>query len=143
MGAEKGGYRNIFIDNFEVNADGSLPIQKSTKKGVEQSGNFALGGVVPAATMASSRNVAVTSKQTVVSVKDGGYICLKGVEFKGSETEFSAKCVKVADSSIKLCIDGIGSNGTEIGTKFSGISGVHDLYIILPEGSELISWVIK
>ena len=142
-GQEKGGYRNIFINDFAVNADGSFPIQKVTKKGVAQSGNFALGEVVPAATMASSRNVAVTSKQTVVSVKDGGYICLKGVEFKGTEKEFSAKCIPAADSSIKLCIDGIGSKGTEIGTKFSGISGVHDLYIVLPAGCELISWTIK
>ncbi|WP_338369188.1 family 43 glycosylhydrolase [Treponema bryantii] len=143
VGSEKGGYRNIFIDHFAVNADGSLPIQKSTKKGVEQLGTFALGDVVPAATMASSRNAAVTSRQTVVAVKDGAYLCLKGVEFKGTETEFSVECIPVEGKSIKLSIDGIGSTGTEIGTKFSGINGVHDLYIILPEGVELISWRIK
>ena len=143
VGCEKGGYRNVFIDNFAVNADGSLPIQKSTKKGVDQLGNFALGNVVPAATFASSRNAAVTSKQTVVAVKDGAYLCLKGVEFKGTETEFTAECIPVEGKSIQLNIDGIGSAGTEIGTKFSGVRGVHDLYIILPEGLELISWSIK
>ena len=142
-GQEKGGYRNIFINDFAVNADGSFPIQKVTKKGVEQQGTFALGEKVPAATMASSRNVAVTSKQTVVSVKDGAYLCIKGVEFKGSETEFTAECVSVEGKSIKLSIDGIGSTGTELGTSFKCISGVHDLYIILPEGVELISWTIK
>ena len=142
-GQEKGGYRNIFINDFAVNADGSLPIQKVTKKGVEQVENFTLGEAVPAATMASSRNVAVTSKQTIVSVKEGGYLCLKGVEFTGKESEFSAKCAAGDAKTIKVMLDGLGSNGSEIGTKFSGISGVHDLYIILPEGLELISWTIK
>ncbi len=142
-GQEKGGYRNIFIDHFAVNDDGSLPNQKMTKKGVEQLGNFKLGEEVPAATMAASKNIGVTSNQTVTAVKEGGYLCIKGVEFTGSEKEFSAKCAAGNSKAIKLMIDGLGSNGKEIGTKFSGVSGVHDLYIILPEGCELISWVIK
>ena len=153
-GQEKGGYRNVFIDHFAVNADGSLPIQKSTKKGVEQSGVFALGDVVPAATMASSVNVAVTSKQTVAAVKEGGYVCIKGVEFKGTEAEFTAECISADGKSIKLNIDGIGSNGTEIAAaklgnknsvsaKLNAVSGKHDLFIILPEGCELINWQIK
>ena len=141
-GQEKGGYRNIFIDHFAVNADGSLPNQKMTKKGVEQLGNFKLGEEVPAATMAASKNVGVTSRQTVTAVKDGGYICLKGVEFTGNEKEFSAKCAAGDSKAIKLSLDGLGSRGTELSTKFSGVSGVHDLYIILPEGCELISWTI-
>ena len=154
VGCEKGGYRNVFINDFEINADGSLPVQKVTKKGVAQLCNFKLGDAVPAATFAASRNAAVTSKQTVVSVKDGTYLCIKGVEFTGSEKEFSAECVPVDGKSIKLNIDGIGSNGSEIAeaklakksaasAKLNGVSGVHDLYIVLPEGVELISWTIK
>ncbi len=142
VGCEKGGYRNVFINDFAVNADGSLPNQKMSKKGVEQISNFKLGTEVPAATFAASRNVAVTSKQTLVSVKDGSYICIKGVEFTGKETQFSAKCA--GDSkAIKLMIDGLGSNGKELAAKFNGVSGVHDLYIILPEGLELIKWLIR
>ncbi len=142
-GQEKGGYRNIFIDHFAVNDDGSLPNQKMTKKGVEQISNFKLGGEVPAATMAASKNVGVTSRQTVTAIKDGGYICLKGVEFTGGEKEFSAKCAAGDSKAIKLMIDGLGSNGKELAAKFNGVSGVHDLYIILPEGLELINWCIK
>lgn len=142
-GQEKGGYRNIFIDHFEVNADGSLPNQKMTKKGVEQLCNFKLGEEVPAATFASSRNVAVSDKQTLVSIKDGAYICIKGLEFTGKESQFSAKCAAGDSKAIKLSLDGLGSNGKEIAAKFSGLSGVHDLYIILPEGCELVSWSIK
>ena len=156
-GQEKGGYRNIFIDNFEVNADGSLPIQKSTKKGVAQSGSFVLGDVVPAATFASSKNAAVSSNQTVVSVKDGAYICLKGVEFKGSETEFCVECVPIEGKSVFVFVDGTSENGKlicdlklsskdKISEKISlpeNAKGLHDLYIIIPEGLELKSWQIK
>ena len=154
VGCEKGGYRNVFINDFAVNADGSLPIQKVTKKGVEQVCNFALGEVVPAATFAASRNVAVTNKQSLVSVKDGAYVCIKGVEFSGSEKTFEGEGVLADGKSIKLMIDSFGGNGTEIcdakldatgSVKGSvkGVSGVHDLYIVLPEGAELIKWSIK
>ena len=154
MGHEKGGYRNIFINDFAVNEDGSFPIQKVTKKGVEQQGNFKLGEVVPAATFASSRNVAVTNKQTLVSIKDSAYICIKGVEFTGSESEFTAECIPVEGKSLKVNIDAAGGNGTEIvnvehtktsrlSAKVAKTSGVHDLYIILPEDCELVSWSIK
>lgn len=154
VGCEKGGYRNVFINNFEVNADGSLPKQKMTKKGVEQVSNFKLGEEVPAATFASSRNVAVTNKQSLVSIKDGAYVCIKGVEFTGKESEFSATCVPVDGKEIKVQLDNFGGNGTEIAgvklgkksevsAKLTATSGVHDLYIILPEGCELINWSIK
>ena len=154
VGCEKGGYRNVFINNFEVNADGSLPNQKMSKQGVEQVCSFVLGGEIPAATFAASRNVAVSSKQTLVSVKDGAYVCIKGVEFTGSEKEFTAKCVPVDGKSIKVQLDGFGGNGTEIAevklgkkselsAKIAATSGVHDLYIILPEGCELVSWSIR
>ncbi len=154
VGCEKGGYRNVFINDFAVNADGSLPIQKVTKKGVEQLNPFVLRGVVPAATFAASRNVAVTTKQTLVSVKDGAYVCIKGVQFTGNEKSFDADTVAAEGKAIKLLIDGFGGNGTEICEAKSdktgsvrgalnSVSGVHDLYIVLPEGVELISWCIK
>ncbi len=154
VGHEKGGYRNIFINNFEVNTDGSLPIQKVSKKGVEQLCNFKLGETVPAASFAFSRNVAVTNKQSLVAVADQGWLCIKGVEFTGGESEFSAECIPVEGKSITLKLDGFVGNGTElaevklgkksqVSTKLSAASGVHDLYIILPEGCELLSWSIK
>ena len=115
---------------------------------------FALGGIVPAATFAASRNVAVTTKQSLVSVKDGAYVCVKGVQFTGNEKSFEASGVAAEGKSIKLLIDGFGGNGTEIceakadkaGSvkgSLNGVSGLHDLYIVLPEGVELINWSIK
>lgn len=157
VGHEKGGYRNVFIDTFAVNADGSLPVQKSTKQGVAQACPFALGGEVPAATFASARNAAVTSRQTVAAVKDGAYLCIKGADLSAGASEFGVKCVPAKDAAIALRIDGMGGKGTEIArlklggatacsTKLSlppDAQGIHDLYIVLPEGCELISWIIK
>jgi arabinoxylan arabinofuranohydrolase len=154
VGCEKGGYRNIFINDFAVNADGSLPVQKVTKKGVEQVCNFTLGQAVPAATFAASRNVAVTNNRSLVSIKDGAYVCIKGVEFTGKEKSFEAETVAAEEKAIKLLIDGFAGNGTEICQAecgaagrvegaIKGVSGIHDLYIVLPEGVELINWCIK
>ncbi len=154
VGCEKGGYRNVFIDNFAVNADGSLPKQKMTKKGVDQLCNFKTGESVPAATFARSANVAVTAKQTIVSVKDGAYVCIKGVEFTGKESEFALQGIVADGKAVKVNIDAAGGNGKEIcevkggkkkelSGKLSATSGVHDLYILLPQGAEVISWIIK
>ena len=70
------------------------------------------------------------------------------------ESEFSATCVPVDGKEIKVQLDNFGGNGTEIAgvklgkksevsAKLTATSGVHDLYIILPEGCELINWSIK
>ena len=37
--------------------------------------------------------MAVTTKQTLVSVKDGAYVCIKGVEFTGKEKEVYDRAV--------------------------------------------------
>ena len=152
----------IFINDFSVNADGSLPNQNMTKKGVAQVSSFKLGETVPAATFARSANVAVTNKQSLVSVKDDAFICLKGVEFTGSENQFTAECcVSAADNSngeksVKVLLDGNSSSGKlicEVKTgknskinaslNLNGASGMHDLYIVLSEGCELKNWCIK
>lgn len=161
-GQEKSGYRNIFINEFAVNADGSLPNQKMTKKGLEQVSSFELGETVPAATFARSANIAVTNKQSLVSVKDDAFICLKGVKFTGSEKEFTAEgCFSGeeksnSEKSVKLMLDGNSSTGkvicevktgkaSKISAKvnMNGATGIHDLYILLPEGCELKNWCIK
>ena len=78
-------------------------------------------------------------------------LILANPPFKGS---LDADTVAAEGKAIKLLIDGFGGNGTEIceakadktgsvkGT-VNGVSGVHDLYIVLPEGVELINWSIK
>jgi arabinoxylan arabinofuranohydrolase len=159
VGFKEGGYRALFIDNFNVNADGSLPIQKGTKEGVAQVCYFDASVDVPAATFASCRNVVVTDSQTLCPVKNGAYICVKGVDFsKGfKEIEFTFANGKLAKGEITVKVDGFGGNGTEIAsvklnkksTKEADLnlseiqSGVHDLYFVFSGYCELKSWKIK
>lgn len=163
VGLEKGGYRALFIDNFNVNEDGSLPIQKGTKEGVAQVVSFNPYDEIPAATFATSRNVVVTDSQTLCPVKNGAYICIKGVDLsKGAkEIEFTfAKAVKRgfrSSDSIKVMINNFGANGTVIGEaklnkkvvlncdlKLSeSDSKVCDLYFVFSGNCELKSWKMK
>jgi len=155
IGLDKGGYRAIFITDFAVNADGSLPIQKATKEGVKQVGSFNPYETVPAATFHSGRNVGVSSKQTLVAVKDGAYICIKGVDFSKDAKSIDMTIIPGdKKGSVKVCIDHFGGNGTVLGEvetgkkasvsgKLKSASGKHDLYIVLSEGVELVNWIIK
>jgi len=163
VGLEKGGYRALFIDNFNVNEDGSLPIQKGTKEGVAQVVSFNPYDEIPAATFATSRNVVVTDSQTLCPVKNGAYICIKGVDLsKGAKKiEFTfAKAVKRgfrSSDSIKVMINNFGANGTVIGKaklnkkvvlncdlKLSeSDSKVCDLYFVFSGNCELKSWKMK
>lgn len=160
IGIEKGGYRNIFINEMVVNEDGSLPIQHVTKEGVKQVGNFAPYETIPAATFGAIRNIAVTDKKTVVAVKDNAYICIKGADLSKGVAKIllnvvPMKKVKKDDNkSVKICIDHFGANGTELGEVLIGKdglvegklnlpvekNGIHDLYLVLSEGVEIIDW---
>lgn len=154
VGLEKGGYRSLFINDFEMNADGSFPIQKAGKAGVQQVGSFNPYEVVPAATFHSSRNAAVTEKQTIVSIKEGAYLCIKGVDFSKGAKEVDLTVVPGAKGTVKICIDHFGGNGTVLGevavgnkeavtAKLNTATGKHDVYIVMSEGVELINWQIK
>lgn len=152
---EKGGYRAVFITEFEVNPDGTFPIQKATREGISQVGTFNPYEKIPAATFHSGRNVAVSSNQTLVSVKDGSYVCIKGVEFSKGAAAIELTCVPGAKKgTVKVCIDHFGGNGTVLGEvevdknasvegKLNTTSGTHDLFIVLSEGTELVDWKIK
>ena len=154
LGLEKGGYRSIFINEFEVNADGSLPVQNMKMEGVSQIAAFNPFEEVPAASFHSARNVAVTSEQTLTPVADGGYICIKGVDFADGAAKAILNVIaddSKGDCSVKICADHFGSNGTvlaqvkagkkaEIETKLASITGQHDLYFVFTGSLELVSW---
>ena len=150
---EKGGYRAVFLTEFAVNADGSFPIQNATREGIEQVGTFSPYGKIPAATFHSSRYVAVSASQTIVAVKDGAYVCIKGVNFAGGASSIELNCVPGAKKGcVKVCIDSA-ENGTVLGEaslekasaegKLNAVSGIHDLFLVLGEGTELVDWKIK
>ena len=109
---------------------------------------------VAAASFHSSRNVAVTSEQTLTPVADGGYICIKGVDFADGAQKALLKVIpgeNAKNSVLKICADHFGSNGTllaevkignksEVETKLANITGKHDLYFIFSGKYELASW---
>lgn len=156
LGTEKGGYRNVFINDFNFNDDLSLPIQKISKEGVKQVRNFDPSEEIPAATFAFSRNIAVSNALTLVSVKDNSYFCVKSVEFPNKSCKIKIKYSPVKEKkNVTLQTGSFGSNGTEIAKielNDKGISEatialpenslVYDLYFILPQDCEIISWQI-
>lgn len=156
FGLKNGGYRNIFIDEFKINEDGSLPMQKITKTGVPQVENFNPYQTVPAATFAAIRNVAISGRRTAVAIKDGAYICIKGVDLTDGASKIEMTFSPIKKGTVKVKLDNFGGNGTEIGeVKLNkkgktaakleipaGMKGRHDLYFILSEGAELINWKI-
>ncbi|MCH5293045.1 MAG: family 43 glycosylhydrolase [Treponema sp.] len=156
-GLEKGGYRTIFINDFEVNADGSLPVQKARMDGVTQIGHFNPFERVDAATFHSFRNVAVTSARTLSPVADGGYVCVKGVDFGDGAAKIAVNVICGGQSkggTLRICADHFGGNGTvlaeipvgrksEVEASVAKISGVHDLYFVFSGTFELCEWEFK
>ena len=151
------GYRNLFIDEFKINDDLTLPQQKITKDGVKQVQNFNPCEEIPAATFAYSRNVAVSNDNTIISVKDGGYVCIKSVQFPSENCEITVNYTPLeGKNEITVKTGSFGANGTEIGKiklTSKGVSSAKlsiskdaltsDLFLIFPENCELLSWQIK
>ena len=162
LGFTKGGYRNLMITDFTVNEDGSWPIQKGTKAGVEQSGTFNPYETVPAATMCSSRNMIVSVRQTLYALKDGAYVCIKGVDFTKDPSTGSGTArvvIKVAPDhkggSVEFRANNFSSGDllalaefkdeTELVVPFNAVPEklVFDMYIVLSGDVELVSWRVE
>ena len=155
VGLEKGGYRSLFINDFNINSDGSLPVQRGTKDGVKQLTGFNPFEKVPAATFHSGRYAAVTSKQTLFATKDKSYVIVKGVDFSKEaskiELEFADAGKKGSaafyvdsfrdEANCLVSVKAKKNKTVEKKIKFdSKFKGQHDLYIVLSEGTELVSW---
>ncbi len=154
MGLEHGGYRGIFINEFTVNEDGSLPVQNASMTGAEQVGRFNPYQTIPAASFHSSRYITITSKQTVIPISDSAYLCLKGVDLAEGSSKIRLKLANSSgdkNASIKLTADHFAGNGslladikvgkkTELEAKVEPLSGTHDLYLLLSGAIELESW---
>lgn len=156
VGFEKGGYRHLLINEFKVNEDGSWPIQSMKKTGVEQVGTFNPYEKISAATLCSSRNMIVSSKQTLYPLKNGGYICIKGVNFSKGAAKIDLTLAEGHEGgTIKILLDNF-SNGEMLGQvdvtsetsactdlTFPEGNKVRDLYFVFEGDVELESWIIK
>ena len=155
IGFEKGGYRNLMITDFEINEDGRWPIQKADKKGVAQSGSFNPYQTIPAATMCYSRNMIVSSRQTLYPLKNGAYLCIKGVDFskgaskvsvnvaqghKGGSVEF--RTGNFASGTLLAKVD-VNSETQAIAAFTVPAEKLCDLFITINGDVELVDWVIE
>lgn len=157
VGFTKGGYRNLVINEFTVNEDGSWPIQKMKKTGVAQVGNFNPYDEIPAATLCSSRNIIVSARQTLYPLKADGYVCIKGADFANGASKVTLNVA--ADhkgGTVKFVVDNFASGAVlgeveipaatttvESTLTFPEGEKVRDLFIVMNGDVELVNWKIQ
>lgn len=151
IGFEKGGYRNLFIDELKIEADDSIKPQRGTKEGVAPICSFNPYQTVNATTCCSSANIAFTNKQTVINTKDDAWILIKNVDLSKGLNVLTATATDKSKGNIKFMIDNW-VNGTEIANvtvnekkstasiKDIKLSGIHNLYLVLSGNIELLDW---
>lgn len=159
LGFNKSGYRSIFIDEFLVNSDGTLPIQGVALIGNLQVKNFNPYEQINAATFHSSKFIGVTSNQTVKSVKDGNYIFIKNVDLSKGIKKILLKTVPLngkkakvnfyietpSKKSILISEIKVGKK-SEITKKVKFLEenyGIHNLKITFEGEVELVSWKME
>ena len=106
--------------------------------------------------MCYSRNMIVSSRQTVYALKDNAYLCIKGVDFAGGTSTPTVK-VEVAPDHKGGSIEfraGNFANGellakVEVGEETTATAAftaptdkLSDLFVVLSGDVELVSWVI-
>lgn len=155
LGFKKGGYRNICITEFKINDDGTFPIQVATKKGVNQVQNFNPYKTVKAATFATLKNVAVTSKQTITGISENSYVYIKNVDFsKGASKIIITTGSENKKSTVKFYKDSISEKNllSQIKTKGEGTfegkiqnleNSICNIFIVIDNKTELESWKIE
>jgi arabinoxylan arabinofuranohydrolase len=155
IGFEKTGYRHIFINEFAINKDGSFPIQKVTKAGVSPVVPFNVYEEIPAATIHSFKNAAVTADQRIISTENGSWICIKGADLSASAKTAIFNTDKKSQGKIKLVV-GNPENGTVICTaEINGDSNKAtvtlpekelskvDLFLVFEGSIKLRSWRLE
>jgi len=154
VGLDKGGYRGIYISDFAVNADGTFPVQTKCIYAIDQVGTFNPYEEVPAVTYQSLKNVAVTSNRLLTPTADGGYVCIKGVDFGNGASKIVLNTIiekKSKGGNLKVLVDGMEADSTvladvKIGKKattekaVADVTGVHDLYFVFSGNFALSSW---
>ncbi len=158
VGLEKGGYRNIFINELEFASDGSLPVQERIyKTGVENIYSLNPYETVAGTTMHSSRKIVSTENKTAVPLEDGAFICIKNVDFSKGAAEISIKTgaktvsgevVVMLDHQLsgieiaRVAVNAAGETTAKV-TLPAEVKSAQALYILLNGLVELESWTIR
>lgn len=141
--------RSVGVEQFQYNADGTIPQIPMTKSGPNQIGHVNPYDTVQAETIAWSVGLQ-TGKSSdagifVDSIHSGDYIKVRGVDFGSGAKSFDARVASgSAGGSIELHLDALtgilvgtcevqGTGGWQIWTtqscSVSGATGIHDLFL--------------
>ena len=154
VGFTGGGYRSLFVNKIEVNADGTLPIQKVSKAGCEKLCDFNAYDTVPAATFHSFANVAVSSKQTLVPIKNGAWILVKNVDLSKGVKSVKVSATEQSNGQLIFALDKpnkdnilatVEVSGTEntVEVNVPADTNARNIYIMFQGTVELVSWELK
>lgn len=155
-----GGFRSLCVNEAVVNED-TVTIEKvtATREGVAQIKQLDPFQAVQAETLAACAGVSYTQTDDTgnltVSCTDssagaGAWLCVRGADFKEGAEYFAAK-VKgtgrvdvyldniegTAAASVEFSCDDWNTVYSEV---FTDISGIHDVYFVIPSGFEFDSW---
>jgi hypothetical protein len=152
----QGFKRSVSVEQFQFNADGSIPLITPTKEGVKESAsNLNPFTNVEAATIAWEEGIetatdSITRNVYVTDISNGDYIKVRQVDFgKGAKSLEASLASVVEGGSIEIRIDS--RTGTLLGTcavkntgglqnwtvqscKIAEIVGVHDIYFVFSGG---------
>ncbi len=160
IGLTKGGYRNVFINEFAVNDDGSWKLQDTTtisRLGVEQLADFNPYAKIPAATLQSSKDL-VISNDKVFPINDKAFLKLCNVDFsKGADSIKIQAAEGSRNGTLSLYLDsntsgvllgqidikGSGSFEAELNYPADDNKTCHNLYLVFTGEWALESWEIS
>ena len=157
VGLLKGGYRNVFISDFKIDDDGTIPVQSVTKAGPERICPFNPYETIPAATLRNSKNLVIMPGK-VFPIAEDAYLEIDGADLSKGASKLT---IKVAEGSrkgsLKITLDR--EKGSELGTmEINGAgeastkltlpsdfdsSALHKLFFIYNGDFALESWKIE
>lgn len=145
-----GGFtRSVCVNEFQYNADGTIPRIEPTVAGVNAVSNLNPYKWVEAETIAWEEGVETTSDNTlgvyVTDIDNGDYIKVRNVDFKKGAKSFDANIASASGATIEIHLDSI--DGDLIGTcnvkntggmqawttqscKVKKVKDVHDVYFV-------------
>ncbi len=152
IGVKGGGYRNVCLNDFRINPDGSLPIQTTNLSGVAQVTKFNPYVTVAGSTMHSSKNVVSLDDSSIVAVGNDSYICIKGADLGKGITKFTAKLAsKSSSGSVSVYVDSLssspvvsvstnGKTSVSASANKGAMSGQHNIYIRISGDARISNW---
>ena len=105
VGLLKGGYRNVFISDFKIDDDGTIPVQSVTKAGPERICAFNPYETIPAATLRTSKNLVIMPGK-VFPIAEDAYLEIDGADLSKGASSITIKPTPGSRSgTLKITLD--------------------------------------